>query len=247
MAAPPGPASAFEQALRDLDAIVQRLPAMHETGWWPSPPDRDRPTRPVPPGAGPDFAPGAPRDCGLGDHQVRQGWQRMVADLHAAEQAATDVLCAALARESRRVQPCRPTSLLDAQSCARRLRERLAATQRLWRVWSGDNPDVPTWQVDVGSAQWLARELMGQRGAEHRSCFGRLRCAADEARRVIVAVGNGKPPAMCVQCRRTGTIGQPRLNGVCYGCDARNKRAGVPRRTTVVAKQRRATLRAKWR
>jgi hypothetical protein len=95
-------------------------------------------------------------------------------------------------------------------------------------------------------ARWLAEALTeGPSGKEAGSCCDDIKQAMHEAQRVIPIVGNGKPPATCVQCRRLGSIGQPRIGGVCFACDKRNQRAGIPRRTTVVVKQRRATLRAR--
>ena len=236
MTAPLGPARAFDLAARDLHAIAQRLATMHDIGWTPAQPDHDRPTLTLPAGAGPDDVPGPAWDPGLGDYRVRQGWQRMVCHLAHAEQTMTDVLCAALGLQSRPVPPCRPTGLVDVQVCVRRLQDRTGDLRGLWREWSGERPETPTWRVDQPRARWLARQLDPP--------FEHIRQAMYETQRAVPIVGSGKPPATCTQCRRLGSIGQPRIGGVCYACDQRNKRAGIPRRTTVVAKQRRATIKA---
>jgi hypothetical protein len=203
-----GPARAFDLAHRDLHAITVRLETMHAEGWHPRQPDHDRPTPLRPPGDV-DYVPGITRDCGQGDEQVRQGWARMVRHLHAAEQQSTDVLCAAVGTQSRCVPPCRPTSLLDAQSATRRLTERYSALQRLWERWSTDS---------VPNSMWLARQLMGERGRPDGSPCEHIRQAMFETQRVVVIVGNGKPPPPCSKCKRIGSFGQPRKGGLCHAC-----------------------------
>lgn len=224
---PVGFPKAVAQAVDDLAAIAARLPAMHDEGWHPARTASDRPSPPRPPDAPPDFVPGATWDCGLGDHQVRERWTVLVGHLHRAEQQATDVLCAAFGMTSRCVPVCRPTSLLDAQSSTRRLQERVGALS----AFLG--------QADSRQARWLETHLA--------ACLGDIAAAYYQTVRVVPIVGTGKAPATCIQCRRLGTIGQPRRGGLCYTCYTRNQRAGLPRRTTVVVKQRRATLRAKRR
>jgi hypothetical protein len=235
-----GPARAFDLAHRDLAAIAARLEPMHDAAWWPAQPDHDRPTPNRPPTVDPDFVAGSMWDCGQGDERVRQGWTRMVCHLWRADETATVVLRAGLCvTRDAPVVVYRPTSLLDAQLGVKRLQARHKALERLWERWTVD---------DVSRARWLADALMkGPTGHEDGSCCDDIKHAMYEAQRAIPIVGNGKPPATCTQCRRLGSIGQPRIGGVCFACDKRNQRAGVPRRTTVVVRQRRATLRAQRR
>lgn len=206
-----GPARAFDLAHGDLAAVSARLTTMFEAGWWPAQPDHDRPTRP-PAAGGPQF------DCGLGDERARQAWARLTGHLTAAEQQATDVLCAAVDTQSRCVPVCRHASLLDAQSSVARLRERLTALQRLWALWAGNVEVAPTWQVDIPRSQWLARQLMGERSHTTGSAFWHLEQARYDAQKIVREVGNGRPPAACPKCRRTGSIGQPRKGGLCHAC-----------------------------
>lgn len=215
---------AVDLARRDLQAIWDRLPTMHDEGWHPRRPDRDRPTPTLPPGFGPDDVPGPTWDCGLGDHRVRQGWQRMICHIERAEQAATDVLCAALGIQSRSVPPCRPTGLVDAQMAVQRLRDRTADSEALWRQWAGVDEATPTWRVDVPRSQWLAQQLMGPRGNPAGSCFDLVKHAMHETQRVVAIVGNGKPPPPCSDCKRIGSVGQPRKGGKCDACYQRKYR-----------------------
>lgn len=229
-----GPARAFDLAARDLAAIAARLEPMFDEGWRPHAPNPDRPGT-----TNPDPAGGPIWDCGMGDERVRQGWRRLNRHLAAAEQQATDALCAALGVQSRSVPVSPPRSLDGTIGCVKRLQARVGPLRRLWDEWDGVG-DVEHEQA----ARWLARQLMGERGRPQGSAFDHITQAMYEAQRAIPIVGTGKPPATCTQCRRLGSIGQPRIGGLCYACDQRNRRAGVTRRTTVVVKQRRATLRA---
>jgi hypothetical protein len=223
-----GPARAFDLVLNiDLPAIAVRLEPMHEAGWWPAQPDHDRPTPHRPPGIDPDFVAGSTWDCGQGDERVRQGWGRMVCHLHHAEQQSTDVLCAALGIDGRSVPVCQATALLDAQSSVRRLRERYSGLQRLWEKWSTS---------EVPNAMWLARQLMGERGRPEGSPCEHVRQAMFEAQRAIPIVGNGKPPPPCTECKRIGSVGQPRKGGKCDAC--------YQRRYRLLARQRQSTVRA---
>lgn len=210
-----GPARAFDLAHRDLAAIKVRLEPMHDAAWWPAQPDRDRPTPHRPPGLDDDYVAGSTWDCGQGDERVRQGWARMVCHLHQAEQQATDVLCAALDVSSRPVAVCRATSLLDAQLATRRLQERYGGLQRLWERWSTG---------EVPNAMWLARQLMGERGRPEGSPCEHVRQAMFEAQRTIPIVGNGKAPPPCTDCKRIGSVGQPRKGGKCDACYQRKYR-----------------------
>ena len=203
-----GPARAFDLAKRDLQAIADRHETMHTECWWPKQPDRDRPTPTLPPGLDVDTVPGPTWDCGQGDHQIRQGWERMVCHLYAAELAQAEVLAALLERETPHVRRCRPTSLLDAQHCVERLTKRLSASQGFHDSMADDVP----------RQMWLARQLMGPRGNPAGSCFDHIKCAMYEAQRAVPIVGNGKPPPPCTKCRRIGSVGQPRKGGLCHAC-----------------------------
>lgn len=237
-----GPARAFALAFGDLQAVSSRLETMHVECWHPAGPNRDRPTPHRDPNAGPDDVKGIVRDCGLGDERARQGWGRMTWHLRNAEQVSSDVLLALRGIESRPVAVYRPTSLLDAQSGVKRIGSRLRALQGLHGMWSeGVAGAVDIGGVDVPRAQWLARQLMGERGRPQGSCFAELEQARYEAQRVVREVGTGKPPAACPQCRRLGSIGQPRKGGLCFACDKRNQRSKRP-----TARVRQTTVRA-WK
>ena len=238
-----GPNRAFELAFRDLNAINARLDVMHTEAWLPAGPNRDRPTPHRDPAAHPDHVKGSTWDCGLADEQARQGWQRMIWHLRNAEQVSTDVLCAAVGVESRSVAAYAPTGLLDAQSGVKRLASRLRALRGLHGLWSeGVAGGVTVGGVDVPRAQWLARELMGERGRPQGSCFDEVKQAMHEAEKIVRQVGTGKPPDVCSQCRSPRSVGQPRKGGLCYACDKRNQRNPLAsarvRRTTVKAWRR---------
>lgn len=226
-------------ALADLDAVDKRLPTFFDECWVPAAPNHDRPTRQLPPNVDPDHVPGPVWDCGLADHRAREGWKQMIQHLTAAAVTANETLCATLDVQPRPVPPCRPAALTDAQFTVRLLRERYKAIHALWGQWSADSdPRV----------RWLEDALMkGPGGREDGSCCDDVKQAMHAAQRVVRQVGTGKAPATCTQCRRLGSIGQPRIGGACFACDKRNQRAGLPRRTTVVVKLRRATLKAKRR
>lgn len=231
-----GPLRAFGLGDRDLKAISDRLEPMHTECWLPAGPNRDRPTPHRDPTAGPDDVKGIVRDCGLGDERARQGWARMIWHLRNAEQVSTDVLRALRGLEARPVSAYAPTELVDAQCGVERLQKALAALQRFYVQWASDDGHL----IDVPRAQWLARQLMGERGRPQGSCFAEIEAAMYEAQRVVRQVGSGKSPVACPQCRRLGSIGQPRRGGLCYSCDNRNTRLGTRTRQTKVRAWQRA-------
>jgi hypothetical protein len=88
--------------------------------------------------------------------------------------------------------------------------------------------DIVTWVasefVSVPNAMWLARQLMGERGHPEGSPCEHVRQAMFEAQRAIPIVGNGKPPPPCTECKRIGSVGQPRKGGKCDACYQRKYR-----------------------
>lgn len=121
-----------EQLTETLTHAINLAPQLTDDGmwlwidaYWPPRRDRDRPSRPLPPGADPDHIPGERLALGIGRDDVRSAWTRsslLVVDAHRHAGAAVSAISGRPAPRPR-LRPARGheyRTLVDAS--ARRLR-----------------------------------------------------------------------------------------------------------------------------